>query len=91
MCLATEIDMKKNRWFIIFPNSSPIKNTWTIHNRSDAFDLEDDLELRIFEQFCFLKPKLPYGKLKLSQINLFFCARRFSDQWSSESLSKAKS
>jgi hypothetical protein len=53
--------MKKNRWFILFPKLSNLKNTWIIVNRSDAFDLEDDLELRIFEQFCFLKPKLPIG------------------------------
>ncbi len=55
--------MKKNSWFILFPKISRVKNTWIIDNRSDAFDLEDDLELRIFEQFCFLKPKLPIGKL----------------------------
>jgi hypothetical protein len=54
--------MKKNSWFILFPKLSPLKNTWLINNRTDAFDLEDDLELRIFEQFCFLKPKLPIGK-----------------------------
>ena len=53
--------MKKNSWFILFPELSHLKNTWLINNRSDAFDLEDDLELRIFEQFCFLKPKLPIG------------------------------
>ncbi|CAF0815885.1 unnamed protein product [Adineta steineri] len=57
----TEIDMRKNRWFILFPTKSDVNNIWIIHNRSDAFDLEDDLEFRIFEQFCFLKPKLPYG------------------------------
>jgi len=60
--LETEIDMKKNSWFILFPKISHLNNTWIIDNRSDAFDLEDDLELRIFEQFCFLKPKLPIGK-----------------------------
>jgi hypothetical protein len=53
--------MKKNRWFILFPKLTHLKNTWTIINRNDAFDLEDDLELRIFEQICFLKPKLPIG------------------------------
>ncbi|CAF3890132.1 unnamed protein product [Rotaria sp. Silwood2] len=57
----TEMDMKKNTWFILFPKISHLKNTWIIDNRSDAFDLEDDLELQIFEKFCFLKPKLPYG------------------------------
>jgi hypothetical protein len=56
--------MKKNSWFILFPKISHLNNTWIIDNRSDAFDLEDDLELRIFEQFCFLKPKLPIGKKK---------------------------
>ncbi|CAF1321691.1 unnamed protein product [Adineta ricciae] len=58
---ATEIDMKKNRWFILFPKMSQTRNTWIVNDRNDAFDLDDDLELRIFEQFCFLKPKLPYG------------------------------
>lgn len=64
--------MKKNSWFIIFPVKSSIPNTWLINNRSDAFDLEDDVELRIFEQFCFLKPKLPYGKSKQTNQNLSF-------------------
>ena len=53
--------MRKNNWFILFPKISSLRNTWIIYNRSDAFDLEDDLELRIFEQYCFLKPKLPIG------------------------------
>ncbi len=66
--------MKKNSWFILFPKISGFKNTWMIGNRMDAFDLEDDLELRIFEQFCFLKPKLPIGKQFLS----FFINRHFS-------------
>ncbi|CAF0764236.1 unnamed protein product [Rotaria sp. Silwood1] len=56
-----EMDMQKNTWFILFPKISHLKNTWIIYNRNDAFDLEDDLELQIFEKFCFLKPKLPYG------------------------------
>jgi hypothetical protein len=54
--------MKRNSWFILFPKLTQTNNTWLIDNRSAAFDLEDDLELRIFEQFCFLKPKLPLGK-----------------------------
>ena len=54
--------MKNNNWFILFPQQSRLKNTWIINNRSDAFDLVDDLELPLFEQFCFLKPKLPLGK-----------------------------
>jgi hypothetical protein len=58
--------MKKNNWFILFPQQSGIKNTWMINNRNDAFDLVDDLELRIFEQFCFLKPKLPIGKIAIN-------------------------
>jgi hypothetical protein len=66
--LETEIDMKKNTWFILFPKSTPLRNTWLIDNRADAFDLEDDLELRIFEQFCFLKPKLPIGKFHFIDI-----------------------
>ncbi|CAF4096223.1 unnamed protein product [Rotaria socialis] len=57
----TEMDMKKNTWFILFPKMSHLKNIWIVDNRSDAFDLEDDLELHIFEKFCFLEPKLPYG------------------------------
>jgi hypothetical protein len=72
--LETEIDMKKNRWFILFPKESHLINTWIIDNRTDAFDLEDDLELRIFEQFCFLKPKLPISKksIPFSLIKIFF-------------------
>ncbi|CAF0892178.1 unnamed protein product [Rotaria sordida] len=57
----TAMDMKKNSWFILFPKMNHLKNTLIIDNRSEAFDLEDDLELQIFEKFCFLKPKLPYG------------------------------
>ncbi|CAF1464085.1 unnamed protein product [Rotaria magnacalcarata] len=57
----TEMDMKKNTWFILFPKMSHLKNIWIVDNRSDVFDLEDDLELHIFEKFCFLEPKLPYG------------------------------
>ena len=57
--------MKKNSWFILFPQKSHLPNTWILNNRTDAFDLEDDLELRIFEQFCFLKPKLPIGNKNL--------------------------
>ena len=60
--LETEMHMRKNNWFILFPKLSDIKNTWIIHNRSEVFNLENDLELQIFEQFCFLKPKLPLGK-----------------------------
>lgn len=60
--LEIELDMKKNSWFILFPKMTHTRNTWLIDNRNEAFDLEDDLELRIFDQFCFLKPKLPIGK-----------------------------
>lgn len=61
--LDIELDMKKNTWFILFPEEGHSNKNWIIDNRTDAFDLEDDLELRIFEQFCFLKPKLPIGKI----------------------------
>lgn len=47
---------------------SDIRNTWIIENRTDALDLEDDIELQIFEKFCFLKPKLPYGLNKRTRI-----------------------
>lgn len=60
--------MKKNNWFVIFPKMSDIRNTWIIENRTDALDLEDDIELQIFEKFCFLKPKLPYGLNKRTRI-----------------------
>ena len=61
--LDIELDMKKNTWFILFPREGHSNKNWIVDNRTDAFDLEDDLELRIFEQFCFLKPKLPIGKI----------------------------
>jgi hypothetical protein len=61
-CLDTEIDMRKNRWFVLFPRMTEQEHIWSIDDRSDAFDLEDDLELHIFERFCFLRPKLPIGK-----------------------------
>ena len=48
---------------------SQTRNTWIVNNQSDAFDLDDDLELRVFEQFCFLKPKLPYGKANTKRIS----------------------
>lgn len=66
------MDMRNNNWFILFPTPSHLINTWVISNRSEAFDLEDDLELRIFEEFCFLKPKLPYGIHTQSNSFLFF-------------------
>lgn len=68
--LDTELDMKKNTWFILFPKEGHSNKIWIIDNRTDAFDLEDDLELRIFEQFCFLKPKLPIGKNSFNQFLL---------------------
>ena len=64
VCLETEMDMRKNRWFILFPKMTVQRNTWLIDDRSAAFDLEDDLELHLFEQLCFLKPKLPIGKIR---------------------------
>ncbi|UJR35228.1 hypothetical protein I4U23_027993 [Adineta vaga] len=65
----TEFDMRQNKWFVLFPKTSQTKNTWIIGNRSEAFDLDDDLELRIFEQFCFLRPKLPIGFPNIGLLN----------------------
>ena len=36
--LATESDMKTNRWFILFPKLSQTRNTWIVNNRNDSFD-----------------------------------------------------
>lgn len=58
----SEIEMRKNRWFVLFPEPTSEENLWSIKNRSSAFDLHDDLKLEIFERFCFLKPKIPFGK-----------------------------
>lgn len=59
--LESEIEMRKNRWFVLFPEPTSEENLWSIKNRSSAFDLYDDLKLEIFERFCFLKPKIPFG------------------------------
>ena len=40
----------------------PLAHIWTINNRTEAFDLEDELDLHVFEQMCFLHPKLPIGE-----------------------------
>ena len=85
--LDIELDMKKNTWFILFPKEGHSNNNWLIDNRTDAFDLEDDLELRVFEQFCFLKPKLPLGKSVLLINDSSLILHRFSKQWSAQSLS----
>ena len=53
--------MRKNRWFVVFPTKTDLNDIWLIVNRSMALDLEDDIEFHLFEQFCFLNPKLPIG------------------------------
>lgn len=92
--VEARMTMRKNRWFVLFPEQTKDRNRWSINNRSDAYDLEDELELHVFEQFCFLNPKLPIGKtlfiLGVTDLVLIPFGR-FPDEWSAQSLSASQS
>ncbi|CAF1378959.1 unnamed protein product, partial [Didymodactylos carnosus] len=55
-------------WFVLFPELRFGKSLF-ITNRSDALHLEEEIQLQIFEQFCFLQPRLPLGtKIKQDEL-----------------------